>query len=85
VRGLEGTTASAHISILQEGYFDCGVIEIASFNVLNSSQDGTPIYSEPIFLPAGDYKMVVSAAGQTTRVQDLNVGSGESKTEGIIY
>ena len=82
---MENDTDSAHVSILQEGYIDCGVIEIASFNVLNTPQGGTRIYSEPILLAAGDYKVVVSALGQATKILDLSVGAGEIISEDFVF
>ncbi|MEJ2109265.1 MAG: hypothetical protein P8Z37_05000 [Acidobacteriota bacterium] len=45
----------------------------------------TLIYSEPVFLPAGDYKAVVSALGQATKILDLSVMAGESVSEKIVF
>jgi len=84
VQGLGSATASAHVSIRQD-HLDCGVIEIASFNVLNTLSGETPIESEPILLPAGDYKMVVTAEGQLTKDEDFSVVSGEIVTRVIDF
>ncbi|MBN2321022.1 MAG: DUF4382 domain-containing protein [Acidobacteria bacterium] len=73
VEGLADENDSALFSIRQN-HIDCGVIEVASFSVVNTMpSEQNLIYSDPIVLPTGIYQIVVSADGQPTQVVDLEV------------
>jgi hypothetical protein len=75
VQGLADESASALFSIRQN-LGDCGIIEVASFSVVNSTNPGIElIYSDPVTLLTGTYQVVVSAEGKETQVVDLDVGN----------
>ena len=69
--GLAAPDDSAHFSIRQE-VGACGMVEIASANVVNSTTEAAT-YFEPIILPEGFYEVVVSAEGEVTQVWDIEV------------
>ena len=70
VKGLTNESDSALFSIRQI-HSDCGVIEVGSRSVANTTDEQNPIYSSAITLPAGVYQIVISAEGQVTQFDPL--------------
>jgi len=85
VTGLPAPTDSALFSIRQT-HAACGMIEVASASVLNT-MPADPlelIYFEPITLPAGEYKVVVSASPEGVSTQVLDIVVVESPAETLL-
>lgn len=74
VTGLPSAEESALFSIRQD-HVTCGLIEVAQINVNNDAS------SQPASLPAGTYKIVVSADGQDTQIfESVVVEEGKEST-----
>ncbi len=85
VTGLAAKEDSAFFSIRQVDT-SCGVIEVASASVLNTMPtDPERISFAPITLPVGTYQVVVSSAGKTSQVSDVDVVAGSVDTLDIDF
>ncbi len=76
VTGLADENESALFSIRQI-YSDCGVIEVGSRSVANSTDEANLIYSTAITLPAGIYEIVITAEGKQPQSAPLEIFGGQ--------
>lgn len=88
VEGLASDTDSALFSIRQDYGGGCGLIEVASVRVVNSTSSvpEDPIYSDPIYLPTGIYQVVISAEEKPTQVvENLVISGGQDYTMDVTF
>ena len=86
VSGLTSDTDSASFSIRQT-LGDCGVIEVASSNVLNTVDPSNPIYFNAISLPVGTYDLIVEPTdGKETKILSISVAADPAETvRDVVY
>ena len=87
VSGLTSETDSASFSIRRTLEPDvCGVIEVASFNVLNTMPSADPIYSNAITLPIGTYDLVVDPTDEgAIKVLSISVAADPETVLDVVY
>ena len=85
VTGLDSETDSASFSIRQT-LGDCGVIEVASSNVINTVEPSNPIYFNAISLPVGTYDLIVEPTdGQETKILSISVVAEPETVLDVVY
>ena len=85
VTGLTSATDSASFSIRQT-LGDCGIIEVASSNVINSDPS-SPVYFNAISLPVGTYDLIVEPTDilQETKILPISVVAGFETVLDVEY